>query len=136
MRKIRHISAAAIAVLLCACASVLHGPDRPPTAAEIYGTYDMGHSGFEESLTLHPDGTYTRTLYGHLGQDDRSFSGTWRMEGKYIFFLPVPDRPTSSSLVQAEAFFHQRAPAFSRVQDLKGGKVHEWWLYQRRGDGK
>jgi len=121
--------------LLAGCSSLWNGPDRPPTQSEIIGTYDMGHAGFEEILELHPDGSYTRTLLGHLGQSDATFQGSWRLSGKYLFFQPVPTTPSLSSLIQAETFFYRHKPAFVRTQDLQNGRAGEWWVYQRR-DGK
>jgi len=136
MPSIRRVSVILSAALLAACSSLVHGPDRPPTGSEIIGTYDMGHAGFDETLQLHQDGTYTRTLHGHLGQDSKDFHGTWRIHGKHLFFAPVPERQTVSSLVQAETFFHRHKPAFGRTQDIKGDKVHEWWVYERRENGQ
>jgi len=121
-----------LALLVASCAGVLNGPDRPPTRAEIIGTYDMGHAGFDEELELHQDGSYKRTLFAHLDSTDATYLGTWRLQGKYLFFEPVPAIPTISSLVQAEAFFYKHKPAFVRTQDLKKEKVHEWWVYQPR----
>ena len=136
MPSIGRFSTILSAALLSACAALMHGPDRPPTESEIIGTYDMGHAGFAETLELHPDGSYTRTLHGHLGQASKDFHGTWRLDGKYLFFEPVPEKRTVSRLVQAEAFFHRHKPAFVRIQDLEGDKVHEWWVYERQEAGQ
>ena len=136
MPSILRLSTILSAVLLVACASLAHGPDRAPTRPEIIGTYDIGHAGFSETLELHHDGSYTRTLHGHLGQDSKDFHGTWRLDGKHLFFEPVPEKQTVSSLVQAETFFHRHKPAFVRLQDLRREKVHEWWVYERRENGQ
>jgi hypothetical protein len=114
-----------------ACATTVDDAEPHPTRAEIIGTYYMGHAGFAEGLDLHDDGSYTRTLYGHLGQSDVTFKGSWLLEGKYLNFKPDPAKPMISDLVQAETFFYHDEPAFVRTQDLKKGKVGEWWVYQR-----
>ena len=127
---IRFYLPALCVLLLTACISAFSGPDIFPTRAEIVGNYYMGHTGFDETLELHQDGSYTRTLLGHL-RPSATFLGTWRMEGKYLFFEPVPANPSISSLISAEVFFYKHSPAFVRTQDLKRGKVGEWWVYQR-----
>ena len=111
------------------CASLTDGPDRPLTAPELVGTYEFGRAGFAETVELHADGSYTRTLLGHLGQDSASFDGTWRVEGNRILFTPGAGLPSSSAPEPSEAFFYRHKPAFAPQRLIKFGRVDDWFVY-------
>lgn len=64
-----------ILAFLTGCATLIDGPDRSPSATELVGVYDFGHAGFAETLELRADGSYKRTLHGHVDQDSASFTG-------------------------------------------------------------
>src|SRR5690242_11872492 len=95
------------------CASLVNGPDRALAATELVGVYDYGHAGFAETLELRADGSYKRTLRGHLRQGPDRFCGTWRIEGTGIAFTAAAGEPASSAPEPAEAFFHRRRPALA-----------------------
>jgi hypothetical protein len=118
--------------LLAGCATLIDGPDRPPSATELIGVYDYGHAGFAETLELRADGTYKRTLHGHLGQDSVSFIGTWWVVEKRIEFSPGAGQPTDSAPEPAETFFHRHRPAFAALSDIKSDKVGDWFVYLPR----
>lgn len=114
------------------CATLTDGPDRPPNATELVGVYDFGHQGFAETLELRADGTYKRTLHGHLGQDPASSTGTWWVAEKRIEFTPGAGQHTGSAPEPAEPFFHGHRPAFAPLRHIESGKVGDWFVYLPR----
>jgi len=122
--------------LVAGCASIIHDPDRPPTAQEIIGTYDWGHRGSSETWEISADGTFTRTLHPHFsGESPARFTGTWSLAGKFLRLIESPRSDGKAEAISAEVFFHKRKPAFARVEDIEAERVHEWWVYKRRGGG-
>jgi hypothetical protein len=118
---------------LLGCASIVHGPDRPPSAQEITGTYDWGHRGSSETWELRADGTFTRTLHPHFsGEASVEFTGTWALAGNVLHLAETPRPNGNAETMVAEAFFHEHKPAFARAQDIEAERVHEWWVYERR----
>lgn len=123
-------------VLFClASCAVLPGREgRIPSVRELPGSYDYGHAGFSETVELLEDGTFTQVLHPHLDDQAASFEGVWRLEGKRLIFgYRVDPAPSQALLSEAEVFHYKGKPAFVRLQDLKAGKVHEWWVYAKRG---
>ena len=132
MRILRSTLLVAFLFLAAGCASIMHGPDRPPTAQELVGVYDWGHRGSAETVRLHADGTFSRTLHGHLGQDSVTFAGAWFFEDELLVMQESPRERGTPERIDAEAFFFKRKPAFARLSDIKDEKVHDWWVYRRR----
>lgn len=115
------------------CASVDHDPGHPPTAQEIFGTYDWGHGGSSETWELRADGTFTRTLHPHFsGESSVKFDGTWSLAGNLLHLVEKPRSNGKAEVIRAETFFYEGKPAFARVADFGTVRVSEWWVYKRR----
>jgi hypothetical protein len=128
LRSVAFLSAS----LIVGCASITHGPDRPPTPVEIVGVYDWGHRGSSETWELRSDGTFTRILHPHFSYESPvEFAGTWSLAGDQLLLSEAPRQNGSAKDISATAFFYKRKPAFARNPDIRSEKVHEWWVYRR-----
>ena len=136
----KNLAAALVALFLTGCTTgFLSGDQAYPNSKQLVGVYYWGDGlGANEVMELRKDGTYKQTLVAHLTSDDLDLYGRWQAKEKHIYFYKsdgtYPARP--NRLTNAETFFYKGKPAFVREQDLKDGKVHQWWVYtwQHRPD--
>ena len=134
MQRYRVLVVLATLWMLVACALLPERTKIPPTEAQLVGRYEFGHSGFHETVVLATDGSFSRTLHPHLSDHSKIYKGGWKLEGEMLHFqYDQGSEAGSESLRQAEVFWRGSNPAFVNLDDLKGDKVHEWWVYDWRG---
>ena len=124
-------------LLLSACTSSPSAPERVPSRSELIGEFWMGDGlGVCQGIDLRDDGTYKATLCGgeHMGLGSTYRSGRWHLEGNHIFFFNKYGQPNApeTRLSYAETFYYKRNPAFTKAEDLNKGRVHEWWVFEKK----